>query len=198
MAHRDIQAWLEKRVQNPKSSTLWKMNPFSYRRPGQRGRPCRVWVSDKYQDVRAAAEAVLGPLAVFEPVAEASAPPDVAVSVPEPELPPMPPVPSPVLGTLQITQADSYVQPPIKPAPVPPWQAMRAQRAQLPVMGVLCVMQADSIVQLPIAPPPPSEPLPPLPEPDIGSLEFWDEHPFFQASSDWLPVHIAREARSHD
>ena len=153
--------------------------------PGKRDDPDAC--AQRHGQVRsdgAAVEAVLGPLAAFKPVVEDSPPPDVVVSVPEPELPPMPPVPSPVLGTLRITQADSYVQPPIKPAPVPPWQAMRAQRAQLPVMGVLCVMQADSIVQLPIAPPPPSEPLPPLPEPDIGTVDFWDGHEFFQASPD--------------
>jgi hypothetical protein len=202
-ALRDIQAWLEKRVQNPKSTTLWKMDPFSYRRPGQRGRPCRVWISGQHQDVRAAAEAVLGPLSAFEPVVEAGAPPDVSdipAPVPEPAPEPVPdvapepvrsepaqqapppapepvpepvlpvsPVPPPVLGRLVIKQADCIMQPPIKPqpAPVPPWQALRTQQQSSP------------------------SPMPAAPADcgDVGTAEFWDEHPFFQWP-DWM--HMTR------
>jgi hypothetical protein len=101
-ALRDIQAWLEKRVQNANRISICKMDPFFYRRPGQRGRPARVWISSQHQDARAVAETVLGELTMFEPVAEASAPPDVAEPPPatpmleptlEPDLPPEPPAP---------------------------------------------------------------------------------------------------------
>jgi hypothetical protein len=150
------------------------MVPFSYRRPGQRGRPAKVWISAKVLDFRAAAEAVLGELTMFERVAEASAPPDVPPPAPEPT-----PEPAPE---------------PVAP-PVPPWRQPRPplQSPPLssppppvlpPVLGRLCIVQADNIALLPIAPPPASEPLPPLPEPDLGTVDFWNEHPFFRPP-DW-------------
>jgi hypothetical protein len=97
-AQRDVGAWLEKRYQNPNRISIWGMVPFSYRRPGQRGRPAKVWILAEILDKRAAAEAVLGELTMFEAVDEVSAPP-VAPTPPmleqalEPEFPPEPPAP---------------------------------------------------------------------------------------------------------
>ena len=150
------------------------MTLYFYRRPGQRGRPSKVWISSQHQDVRAAAEAVLGPLAVFEPVAEASVPADVHEPPPAPE-----PASEPVRAP--------------EPAPAP--EPLAAQPVPPPVLGVLVITQADSIVRLPVAPPPAPESLPPLPEPDVGTMDFWDDHEFFRPPA-WTLLPWARTARN--
>jgi hypothetical protein len=166
------------------------MKEFSYRRPSQRGPASKVWILAEILDKRAAAEAVLGVLTMFEPVVDANPPPDVpdvavpmpdgvpdaAPDVPEsapeptPEPVAMPMSPPPILATLRIAQADSII------LPSPP-----------PVVAAARLLQQEQRMIPPIAPPPATEPLPPLPEPDFGSLEFWNEHPFFRPPEWTLP-----------
>ena len=65
-AARDLRAWRQKRSQIPNRESICDLTPFLYRRPGQRGRSARVLVATRHAGAKAAAEAVLGPLATFE------------------------------------------------------------------------------------------------------------------------------------
>jgi hypothetical protein len=72
-ARRELRVWQEKWGQNPNRESIWNLTPFIFRRPGQRGKPSTVWVSAHHATPQAAAEAVLGPLAQFQPVAAGAA-----------------------------------------------------------------------------------------------------------------------------
>jgi hypothetical protein len=63
-ARRAIRAW-RKWGHAPNRSPIWKLTPFSYRLAHQPGRASEVMISVHRPDPRAAAEAVLGPLAAF-------------------------------------------------------------------------------------------------------------------------------------
>jgi hypothetical protein len=63
-ARRAVRAW-RKWGQTSNQSPIWKLTPFNFRVEGQRGRPSVVLVAGFHADPKAAAEAVLGPLAAF-------------------------------------------------------------------------------------------------------------------------------------
>jgi hypothetical protein len=66
-ARRAIRAW-RKWGHGPNVTHIYPLAPFSYRVPGQPGRPSVVMVSPHHDDPKAAAEAVLGPVVAFAPI----------------------------------------------------------------------------------------------------------------------------------
>src|SRR4051794_7529353 len=93
------------------------MKEFFYRSKSQRGPASRGWISAKVLDFRAAAEAVLGELTMFEPVADASAPSEAAEPAPSEASSVLEPTLEPIVCALAITQGASRMEPPIAPPP---------------------------------------------------------------------------------
>jgi phage/plasmid primase-like uncharacterized protein len=67
-ARADLRAFGEKGGTTPKGDSIWDCTPFSYRRPGQRGRLARVLIDTTRGDPKTLAYQVLGKLAAFAPV----------------------------------------------------------------------------------------------------------------------------------
>jgi hypothetical protein len=115
--------------QSSNRNPIWGMSLLiSYRRTGQSGKGSRLLVDAKrYPDARAAVEAILGPLAVFEAVQPAVQPEAAPPPAPAPT-PPTEPIRAPKVFTIPC-QAASQPEPELRVTPPPPVARLRPAAA---------------------------------------------------------------------